>query len=104
MKKISSFLLCAFLLAACVPATTAPISETPTSIPTLVAATNTSQPAALWIAPSVPTPLRDAALASGIPLAVDSQFATQIVDVANSGSMWIYALVAPFPTVTDGVT
>lgn len=104
MKKISSFLLCAFLLAACVPATTAPISETPTSIPTLVAATNTSQPAALWIAPSVPTPLRDAALASGIPLAVDSQSATQIVDVANSGSVWIYALVAPFPTVTDGVT
>jgi poly-gamma-glutamate synthesis protein (capsule biosynthesis protein) len=34
----------------------------------------------------------------------DPQLATQILDVSGTGSSWIYALVAPFPTVTDDVT
>jgi poly-gamma-glutamate synthesis protein (capsule biosynthesis protein) len=73
--------------------------------PTLIPATNTpSKPAALWITLAVPPPLRIAAISSGIPMATDPQSATQVLDVASSGSSWIYALVAPFPTVTDGVT
>lgn len=32
------------------------------------------------------------------------ELATQTLDVSDTGSIWIYALVAPFPTVTDGVS
>ncbi len=103
MKKISIFLICTFLLAACAPATALPVPKS-TATSTSVPATNTPKPTALWIAPSVPGPLRDAAIASGIPLANDSQSATQFVDMSDSGAAWIYALVAPFPTVKDDVT
>lgn len=103
MKKLSFLLIFAFLLTACAPATTAPVPATLT--PTLIPATNTpSKPAALWITLAVPPPLRIAAISSGTPMATDPQSATQVLDVASSGSSWIYALVAPFPTVTDGVT
>lgn len=103
MKKLSFLLIFAFLLTACASATTAPVPATLT--PTLIPATNTpSKPAALWITLAVPPPLRIAAISSGIPMATDPQSATQVLDVASSGSSWIYALVAPFPTVTDGVT
>ncbi len=43
-------------------------------------------------------------MASGIPLAAEEESATQIVDVADAGSLWIYALVAPFATITDDVS
>jgi poly-gamma-glutamate synthesis protein (capsule biosynthesis protein) len=103
MKKLSLLLILAFLLTACAPATAIPVPAT--STPTLVAPTNTPQkPAALWIALSVPPTLRIAAISSGIPMAADPQSATQVLDVASSDSSWIYALVAPFPTVADGVT
>ncbi|MCZ2122111.1 MAG: CapA family protein [Anaerolineales bacterium] len=104
MKKIFLF-VCIFAISACsAPATPAPtqIVEPPT--PTISAPTPTLQPAALWIAPTVPATLRQAAEGLGISLAPDSQSATQILDVADSGSTWVYALVAPFPTVTDDVT
>ena len=66
-------------------------------------------PAALWISPAVPDELRQAARSWNIPLASDSSSATIKFDVALSTvngqrSTWVYALVAPFPTVTDGVT
>src|SRR5690242_10715748 len=105
MKKNQLFLVCALLLAACAPetATPAPVVETATS--TSVPATLTPQPPAVWIAPAVPDPLREATLASGMPEARDRQSATHIVDISSSvGSLWIYALVAPFPTVRDDVT
>jgi hypothetical protein len=102
MKKISIFLLC-LVLTACSSATPTPVVETTIVAPT-INPTNTPRPVALWVAPSVPLPLREAALASGIPLATDASSATQVLDVSDSGSTWIYALVAPFPTVTDDVT
>ncbi len=61
-------------------------------------------PPALWLAPSVPEPLRQAASASGIPLTDNAQLATITLGTADSGTDWIYALVAPFPTVLDGVS
>jgi hypothetical protein len=105
MKKISFLLVYSLLLAACTPGTAIPVAET-TSTSTSIPSTQTStpRPDALWVAPSVPAPLRDAALASGMPPAVDAGSATQILDVSDSGSIWIYALVAPFPTVTDDIT
>ncbi|KAF0108283.1 MAG: hypothetical protein FD146_857 [Anaerolineaceae bacterium] len=64
----------------------------------------------MWISPAVPIALRDAALATGFPPAADPSGAAILLDVqpltsaTSPTSTWIYALVAPFPTVTDGVT
>ncbi len=59
----------------------------------------------------MPDELRQAAQSSGIPIVTDSSQASVRLDVApspssnaNQNSIWTYALVAPFPTVTDGVT
>jgi hypothetical protein len=98
---ILTFILC---LTACAPASATPVSIIETETPTSVPATNTPRPAALWIAPAVPDSLREIAMTSGIPSATDEPSATHILHVADSGSSWIYALVAPFPTVTDNVT
>jgi len=63
----------------------------------------------LWISPAVPDALRQSALASGLPLASSAENATIRLDInpqsaiSNLQSVWIYALVAPFPTVTDSV-
>ncbi len=82
------------------------------SQPTATAtATATPKPTALWIGPAVPDALRQAAQGWNIPVVNDSASATIRLDIANSQfpspnyqSTWIYALVAPFPTVTDGIT
>lgn len=61
-------------------------------------------PDALWISPAVPDDLRLIAQKWDIPRVDDPALATQKLDVSVSGALWIYALVAPFPTVTDDVT
>jgi len=108
MKKITILFIFIFLLAACMPSTSTPVVELPVSPtapsmtqPTL---TSTPMPVALWVSPSVPDALRELAASSNIPMVDDVESATQTLDIADSGSVWIYALVAPFPTVTDGVT
>jgi poly-gamma-glutamate synthesis protein (capsule biosynthesis protein) len=64
----------------------------------------------VWIGPSVPALLREHTLAGGWPLAPDASSDSLQVDIAQplpgalNLSTWIYALVAPFPTVTDGVS
>ncbi|MDO9128680.1 MAG: CapA family protein, partial [Anaerolineales bacterium] len=66
--------------------------------------------ASLWISPAVPDALRLSALASGLSFASAPENATVLFDInlqssiENRQSVWIYALVAPFPTVTDGVS
>jgi len=59
----------------------------------------------------VPDELRQDAQNSGIRIVTDSPQASVRLDLANTqssnpnqNSVWTYALVAPFPTVTDGVT
>ena len=63
-------------------------------------------PEALWVSPAVPADIFEITKSWDIPLTDDPALATQKLDVSNTsqGSMWIYALVAPFPTVTDDVT
>jgi poly-gamma-glutamate synthesis protein (capsule biosynthesis protein) len=65
----------------------------------------------LWISPAVPDALRQPAQASGLPLVSATEDATVRLEpvnpqsaIQNPQSVWIYALVAPFPTVTDGVS
>lgn len=108
MKKITIILIFIFLLAACIPSANTPVVEpsvSPTALTiTQPTQTSTPMPAALWVSPSVPNALRELAASSSLPIVEDVESATQKLDVADSGSVWIYALVAPFPTVTDGVT
>jgi hypothetical protein len=104
MKNNSLILVFILFLTACMPASATSVSVIETGTPTSAPVTNTPRPAALWISRSVPDPLREIALTSGMQLAADEQSATQILDVADSGSSWIYALVAPFATISDDVT
>jgi poly-gamma-glutamate synthesis protein (capsule biosynthesis protein) len=110
MKKfIILFILLATFLASCAPAATE-VPPTATLAPTATA-TSTPMPDALWISPAAPTPLLAAAQTWDIPHTSDPARATVQLDAsqpADSGNpnrvVWIYALVAPFPTVTDDVS
>ena len=99
---------------------TPPPSETPLplSSPDQPAATPIVPPASLWISPAVPQALRQFVLASGLPLASSPDSTTLNLDISNQqsttasplgienqkSSLWIYALVTPFPTLMDGVS
>ncbi len=83
-----------------------------TAVPAPLATPTAASPAGgLWIAPEVPDALRQAALASPLPV-VDTpsdsdarlQAGQSAPEAEYSHSTWVYALVAPFPTVADGVT
>ncbi len=80
--------------------------ESPTGVSlTSAPATATTVSGALWIASAVPAALTEQARAAGVPLTDDRESAVYSLDVAEGeGALWIYALVAPFPTVTDNVT
>jgi poly-gamma-glutamate synthesis protein (capsule biosynthesis protein) len=101
-----------------------PTKPTPntTPIPAIfmpIPATATPMPASIWVSPAVPEALRQIAASSGLALAAVPDATTARLDVLNSQSKiftqqspttnlqsttWIYALVAPFPTVTDAVS
>lgn len=74
--------------------------------------TNTPVPSYLWISPAVPEALRQSALTSGLPVTDMREDALTRLDVLDpqssvpnpQTSIWFYALVTPFPTVTDGVS
>ena len=103
MKKISSLLICVFILVACTPATEAPVVPSATPLPISTATIVPATPA-LWVSPAVPDDLRAVAQTWNTPLVENAALATQKLDVSESGTLWIYALVASFPTVTDDVT
>jgi poly-gamma-glutamate synthesis protein (capsule biosynthesis protein) len=102
MKKIAFAFLALFLLAACAPATELPIEMlTPMLPPSQVPPTNTPMPAALWVNPAVPAQLFEITNSWNIPRTENPQLATQKLELSTTGALWIYALVAPFPTLTD---
>jgi hypothetical protein len=73
---------------------------------TALAVPNTSSPL-LWIGPAVPPQLRQDAAGWGIPITQNWSASALRLDTATGseqGSPWVYALVAPFPTVVDGVS
>ncbi|MBN1454470.1 MAG: CapA family protein [Anaerolineales bacterium] len=109
-------LLLATLIVSCAPNTPEPSpSPAPTAVPQASAtATATSTPMALGLyrAPEVPDALVAESDRWGIPLVANPSQASLHLELVSAGdeatiasrSTWIYALVAPFPTVTDGVT
>ena len=107
MKNILIVFFLIALLTSCIP----PAAEQePTLITLKPTLTETAQPPhePLWISLAVPEALRQNAQEWGIPLAPDPSNATLDLDfhpgIKGKGSLWFYALVAPFPTVTDGIT
>ncbi len=96
-----------------------PFGVTPSILPALPPAatlppfTSSAPPpgaASLWISPAVPDALRQLVQTFGLPLAAQADTASVRLEIANPQSSienpqstWIYALVAPFPTMTDGV-
>lgn len=117
-RRLSFFLLFLILLSACSPAipaphAPAPATETVSASPTLPPSpAPTAEPTApaLWISPAVPKELRVANPFGGLKVVENKQDATIWLDVHSESaietptSVWIYALVAAFPTVRDGVT
>ena len=94
-------------------ATQAPLptsTSTQQAIPELptTTATVTPLPYPLWFNPAVPEALHEKAHAWNLPFAESESTASLRlgpVDPSDQNStIWIYALVAPFPTVMDGVT
>lgn len=91
----------------------------PTAVPTATATlfspqpltatpTITPLPYPLWIDPSVPDVLREVTLEWNLPSSESASLASLQLGLAtpsdSNKSTWFYALVAPFPTVLDGVT
>jgi poly-gamma-glutamate synthesis protein (capsule biosynthesis protein) len=117
-RKISLFLLALMLLSACSPATQtaptpAPVIETvtpsATSLPPTPNPTATPVPS-VWISPAVPEKLRVAIELDGVKRVENKAEANIWLEanpqpsIENPKSEWVYALVAAFPTIRDGVS
>ncbi len=90
--------------------TTTPVPP-PTSLPVYPTTPPVGAPLRLWIEASAPPALRAAVAAANVPLAASEQEATlryglyaPQTSLPDTWTVWIYALVAPFPTIEDGVS
>lgn len=111
MFRLATFILLLPFLVSCMPAsaaiaqaTEAPtLSQTPR--PTVTA---TPLPRSVWVAPSVPEALRSMVAGWELPLADEPDLAALRLDLTaqakTAQTVWVYALVAPFPTPVDGVS
>ena len=105
MKKTLAFLLLVFIFTSCAAPTQIPtqeesISATSTPVPTQTQIVQSG----LWVSPAVPNDLLKITQSWDIEQVVDASSATITLDISDTGSLWIYALAAPFPTVTDEVS
>jgi hypothetical protein len=82
------------------PSPSATLTPTPDPTPTL-------RPPSIWAAPYLPAVLPQAVqLANGVEWASSEDSAVARLEVGEGQvvGQWVYALVAPFPTIPDGVT
>ena len=110
MKKTFITIILILILVACAaPGTDFPTSAVApfptTTVANVASLASSPMPKALWISPAVPPDLLAIAKTWDMPITNVPTLATQKLDVTDTsrGSLWIYALVAPFPTVTDDV-
>lgn len=108
MKKYLIYIFCIVILAASAPRIILPVAAINIIAPTprATSVTTTPIPEVLWISPAVPPKLVDLARTWPIPSTNDPVLATHKLDVTETatGALWIYALTAPFATVTDDIT
>lgn len=85
-------------------------SPSPFITPTDPGIQSTPVPQTIWFSPAVPAALAAVVLSTGMTFTYDPAIAAGHLDVQDladptpPASIWFYALVAPFPTVPDGVT
>src|SRR5512134_2782465 len=115
-RLVTGVVCAALICASCLPAPLKRAASPPTSKPVPLALSEPSPtvPAprseGLWTDASVPSALRAAAQALGLSEAGNSGSAAAVLDLSPAApgepgvSTWVYALVAPFPTVADGVS
>ena len=115
MGKSRTLCLCvlagSLLLSACEAGALVEPAATPTQTVTPVQPADTPIPPSVWVSPAVPDALRQLVTDSGLALTGTPDATTARLDVINlqseinnpQSTTWIYALVTPFPTVTDGV-
>ena len=115
MKKIVYTLILLITLSACQPAAVSPVQPASqpdkpanvTSTPTPfqpATATATVPAETIWIDPASPGVLRAAVLENDVTLVDDPALAASRLSVGDGDIQWVYALVAPFPTVRDDVS
>ena len=102
------FSIYSLLISACGAQATAilqsPISqETPTIVHSLESAASTPTPIDPFIGDAVPRTLREQFEGMNVDLDISTSL-TQELQSNETQFEWVYALVAPFPTVRDGVT
>lgn len=118
----SALLVVIFILSACNGQIQLPRPQASSATPTTVASTSTPEPTAtalptststpvppisVWMEPYLPADLLGSiALAPGVVEADGPENAANKIQVGGQTalSQWVYALVAPFPTIPDGVT
>lgn len=117
LKKLlvfSFFIFMALLLASCtqnnaqstLQIATPQNTKTDTA-PTAPPATATEEPVTIWITPGIPSDvLKSLTLPSEITCTEQAEQAKIKLTIGKQNiiSQWVYALVAPFPTVSDGIT
>jgi hypothetical protein len=118
MKFITRLTLCGLCLSLLLSACALPIANeaTPTASPMAISApmepTATPEPPrhGLWLDPSAPDNLIKAASGWDLPVAADAASAAVKVEIAlpqpsdPNQVTWVYALVAPFPTIVDDIS
>ena len=118
MKKefIFASLIITILVSACQPLTQVPTQTEAVENSPVLAVAETTEPETevepieptMWIGETVPEKLRDTVLDDAVPLVDDKSAAELVLDFSPepdaTASTWTYALVAPFPTIRDGVT
>jgi hypothetical protein len=113
-RTVAALLLGAVLIAGC-----APLNPTPTPLPTQTPAptatftpvppTATPAPLRVWLSPAVPIEVRDQVLDALAERDTVSAPSADEADLRVAPGLrtvlarWIYAVVAPFPTLVDGV-
>lgn len=119
MTRIAaSLLLILLLISACAPPVATPTltpTATPTPVPTVtptptpIPPTPTPAPTRVWVDPAVPIAVRDpvaVALAGQYTARATSAEAADLIVGLNlpvTLARWVYAVVAPFPTLADDV-
>lgn len=106
------FVLISLLFSACAPEpeifVPPVVANTPTAVPPTTVPQPTDPPLTMWIAPSVPDELRVVDGLTALQVAVAREDAVLRFEPAaavdGNVSAWVYALVAAFPTIRDGVT
>ncbi len=116
-RAIAALLLFAIIISGCAPAVptpspTPPPTLTPSPVPptaTPVPPTPTPAPLRVWLGPAVPIAVRDQVIAAlsnldTVPASSAAQSDLRVgLSLPVTLARWVYALVAPFPTLADDV-